>query len=355
MDSSYDRLGLRFDGIDSISKSLIEVYAFKNRQFLILHGEWDAQGQVQIRDFSDLSLGIWRLFVLIEEKLHPLQVNTINAEPFTSLRHQIKPINRSLSFYLEASPNALRPETIAIENIKEGRFRISISLSPADYDPEANYALLLDDPKSGRNSAYPFVVDKEGMRTELPMEDLFSTLFTKRFFILQQNNEPKVHQFLLDARQLASTEVRFKVIADSQYVKLRFYKRKDFSLGLKLSKPKLRKAIKDIDGLRINGQIGPTDEFIDSAAYLLVEERLSQDSVKVPVRDNFTVYLDDLDLIGLKSRDKMVFDFFIVIETESGDIVRKEKIKYQKASYKKILFTARQSSVMQKATSIISS
>src|SRR5690606_27965598 len=46
----------------------------------------------------------------------------------------------------------------------------------------------------------------------------------------------------------------------------------------------------------------------------------------------------EFDLIALKSKDKTIFDVFIVMETADGNVVRKEKIKYPKADYRKDSF-----------------
>ncbi|MCM3610378.1 CDP-glycerol glycerophosphotransferase family protein [Planococcus sp. MERTA32b] len=337
--AGYDRLALNLDGPVIAADKPVELYAFKNRQFIILRGDRDElTGQARIRDFSELSMGIWRLFVQLDDTLHPLRVDSRQIEPFASLRHKIRPIRRAHSFYLEVRPNAVRPESVQIENLENGHFRISVGLSPEDDVADAEYALLVDDQKSGRHDSYAFVKEDGALRTDVPLEGLIGTLFAKRFFLLRQSEEPKVSQFLLDMQQLSQSAVRFKVIADSQYVKLRFYKRKDKSLGLKISRPKLRKAISDIDGFRVDGTIGSTDEFIDATAYLLLEDRFSLESRQVPIHDNFRVDLEEWNLIGLKSKDKTIFDFFVVVETDAGEVIRKEKIKYRKADYKKDAF-----------------
>ena len=335
-DIGYDKLTFDLELSSAELDQTVEIYAFKNRQFAILHAERVETTQcIKVQDFSELGMGIWRLFVQVGETLHPLRVDATEIASFSSLRHQIRPIRRARSFYLEVRPNVVRLTSLQIENLADERFQISVSFPLEDHAAQSEYALLMDDPKSGRKKVYPFVKEEEFLQTVVPLDDLFSTLFAKRFFVLQQNEEPKVSQFLLTKQQLRETAVRFKVIADSQYVKLRFYKRKDKSLGLKLSRPKLRKAINEIDGFRLDGMIGSTEEFIDSKAYLLLEDRLSLESLQVPIQNDFTIDLEEWDLIRLKSKDKTIFDFFIVIETDSGVVIRKEKIKYRHAAYKK--------------------
>lgn len=332
----YNSLQLSLEHSDYDTNPSVEFYAFKNRKFIVLEGEKDlTTGLVRITDFFDLGMGIWRLFVQFNDTLYPLKVSGIGIKTFDSLRHHIRIIRRANFLYLEVLPNVLRPDNIFIENTENGYFNITISLPAIAQLPDAFYALLMDDPKSGIQKTYPFEKEESLLKTIVPLDEFFSTLFPKRFFIFQQSEEPKVMQFLLDSQQLNRTTLRFKVIMDSQYVKLRFYKRKDKSLGLMLSRPQLRKVITDIDGFRLDGIIGSIDDFIDSTAYLLIEDRLSLESRKVSIHDRFTIELEELNLIGLKSKDKTIFDFFVVIETDTGDVLLKEKIKYRKANYKK--------------------
>src|SRR5690606_38237800 len=86
--AGYDLLELEMD-LPGNGTS-VELYAFKNRQFIILHGEAAGTGKVSVRDFSKLGMGIWRLFVQLDEKLHPLRADGSEVGSFASLRHQIR-------------------------------------------------------------------------------------------------------------------------------------------------------------------------------------------------------------------------------------------------------------------------
>ncbi len=335
-DSSYDKLYLSWKDAELENEAEVKLYAFKNRQFKILNGVYDeSSGLLIIEDFLELTRGIWRLFMEIDGVLHPLRAEAKDVESFTTLRNEIWPVRRGKAFYLEVHPNFVRPERIQIDNFEDRYFRIAITLTAEDIMDEAHYALFMDTPKSGRNSTYPLEMIDGALQAVIPLADLHESLFAKRFFILQQSDQPKVAQFMLDTHQLRQTAVRFKVITNSQQTKLHFYKRKDKSLGMKVSLPKLRRAVNDIDDFRLNGFIGSTDEFVDSTAYLLLEDRLSLESRQVPIQDRFTIDLEEWNLIGLKSKDKTIFDFFVVVENASGEVIRKEKIKYLKADYRK--------------------
>ncbi|EMF47548.1 Minor teichoic acid biosynthesis protein GgaB [Planococcus halocryophilus Or1] len=86
--------------------------------------------------------------------------------------------------------------------------------------------------------------------------------------------------------------------------------------------------------------IGAIEEFIGSKAYLMVEDRASQESLQVPISGEFTVDFNTLDLISLKSKDKTVLDLFVVIENNSQDVIRKEKLDILKRNTRKIIIIA---------------
>src|SRR5699024_5925615 len=69
--------------------------------------------------------------------------------------------------------------------------------------------------------------------------------------------------------------------------------------------------------------------------YFYIEERESLNFTKIAIDNNFNLNLSEIDLISLKSKGKTILDFYIVIENAEGEIVRKEKIKYEHANYKK--------------------
>ncbi|EMF47547.1 Minor teichoic acid biosynthesis protein GgaB [Planococcus halocryophilus Or1] len=102
------------------------------------------------------------------------------------------------------------------------------------------YSLQVDEPKSGLLETYPLKNENGLFQTTLPMNNLMDNLFVKRFFIVEHSDEPKVYRFSLDKRTLQNTTTRYKVISNSQLVKLKFYRRKDLSLGLAMTPAKLK-------------------------------------------------------------------------------------------------------------------
>lgn len=312
----------------------VELYAFNNSQFRMLTGmRSDEKNIVVFSGFSEMAAGLWRMFVQIDNKLYPINLLKSFDKKFSSYHHELQILNRKSAFYLEMIPHSVEIESLSIVEKQNYDYLISFSLPgvPTNLD----YSLQVDDPKSGLVRSYPLNSREGSLETSLPMKELLETLFAKRFFLVEHSEEPKVYRFILDKELLQNTTTHFKVISNSQFVKLRFYRRKDLSLGLAMKQAKLKKAIREVKDFQLEGVIGSIEEFIGSKAYLMFEDRLSQDSLQVPITGEFTVDLNDLDLIGIKSKDKTVLDLFVVIENSTGEIIRKEKIRYSKANYKK--------------------
>lgn len=312
----------------------IELYAFNNFQFRILTGTKAAEkNDIVFSDFSEMAAGLWRMFIHVDNKLYPLTLMQPFAEPFSSYHHQLQILSRKSVFYLELIPHSVEIASVSIEEKKNYEFLLSFALSGGNTG--FKYSLQVDEPKSGMLKSYPLEYTDGQFRTFLPMQDLLENLFVKRFFLVEHSEEPKVYRFGLDKQLLNSTTTHYKVISNSQFVKLRFYRRKDLSLGLAMTQAKLKKTIHEVNDFQIQGIIGSIEEFIGSKAYLMIEDRLSKASLQVPITGEFTVDLNSLDLVGIKSKDKTVLDLFVVIENGAGEIIRKEKIRYNKAHYKK--------------------
>ncbi|WP_142825977.1 CDP-glycerol glycerophosphotransferase family protein [Planococcus soli] len=332
----YDVLSLSLDLPDATEEASakIELYAFNNFQFRILTGTKDAEKNIIVfSDFSEMAAGLWRMFIHVDNKLYPLNLMKPFDEPFSSYHHQLQILSRNSVFYLELIPHSVKIESLSIEEKQNYEYLVSLALS--DGNTGFEYSLLVDEPKSGMLKSYPLKRQNERLQTRLPIKDLLENLFVKRFFLVEHSEEPKVYRFSLDKQLLNGTTTHYKVVSNSQFVKLRFYRRKDLSLGLAMTQAKLKKSIHEVNDFQIQGVIGSIEEFIGSKAYLMIEDRLSQDSLQVPITGEFTVDLNSLDLMGIKSKDKTVLDLFVVIENGSGEIIRKEKIRYNKARYKK--------------------
>ncbi|MGB6407126.1 MAG: teichoic acid biosynthesis protein, partial [Planococcus donghaensis] len=332
----YEALTMSLELSNVMSKDIksVEVYAFNNFQFRVLTGKRDVESKPFVfDDFSEMAAGLWRLFLYADNKLYSLKLDKEFNEFFNSYHHQYKILRRDSFLYMELQPHAMETDSVSIEEKQVSEFLLSFDLKDKMTDVE--YSLQVDEPKSGLLETYP-LKNKNGLfQTVLPMNNLMDNLFVKRFFLVEHSDEPKVYRFSLDKRTLQNTTTRYKVISNSQLVKLKFYRRKDLSLGLAMTPAKLKKSIREVTDFKIDGIIGSIEEFIGSKAYLMIEDRASQESLQVPISGEFSIDFKSLDLIGIKSKDKTVLDLFVVIENNSQEVIRKEKIRYTKAQYKK--------------------
>ena len=332
----YDFLALSLDAPDVMAQAdaEVELYAFNNFQFRILTGTKDAENNTfLVNDFSEMAAGLWRVFLLIDNKLYPLNLAGPFAESFSSCHHQLQVLSQKSVFYLKLIPHSVEIEALSIEEKQNYEYLLSFSLPKGNTGVACS--LQVDEPKSGLLRSYPLACKDGQLQTYLPMKDLLENLFVKRFFLVEHSEEAKVYRLSLNKQLLRNTTTHYKIVSNSQFVKLRFYRRKDLSLGLAMTQAKLKKAIREVKDFQVEGIIGSIEEFIGSKAYLMIEDRLSKDSLQVPITGEFSVDLSGLDLIGIKSKDKTVLDLFVVIENGAGEIIRKEKIRYNKAHYKK--------------------
>ncbi|WKA54029.1 CDP-glycerol glycerophosphotransferase family protein [Planococcus shixiaomingii] len=332
--AGYNSLKLSFDSIGPRVDETVEIYTFNNRRYRIMEGVYNNDEQsLLLTDFSALAVGLWRMFINIDGKLYPLEIGETSERSFASYHHLINITDQNSIFYLELNPHIYNVDGVFIKEIENQTLQLSFSLPSIPGAIE--YKLMVDESKSGVTKVYDLAQEKSQLTTEIPMADFCENLFIKRFFLIELSSESKVYSFNISRQQLATTNVLFKTVTDSQLIKMRFYRRKDQSLGLKVFRTKLKKMITSINNFQIEGTIGSIQDFIGSSAYLYIEDRISFTSLKVPIENQFLIDLKNLDLISLKSKDKTVLDFFVVIENSEGKIIRKEKIKYSHAIYKK--------------------
>lgn len=337
----YDTLTLEFDQPVPLIAEEMEVYAFNNRQFRVLSGTVDSTRQtVVIQNFLEMSAGLWRLFISIDKKLYPLSASFDAQQSFETYHHTVAVLSLHSNFCLELEPHELELKSMSISENEDSSFRLSFTAEKVK--PGVSYTLLMDEPKSGIAKYYDLEKRAKSFTAFLPVDDLLENLFVKRFFIAEQSKDPKVYRFRFDKELLGYSDTLYKVVFNSQFIKMKFYRRKDLSLGLSITSSKLKKSIRSIEDFQIGGRIASIEDFIESTAYLMIEDRFSQESVKVEIAGEFTVDLNGLDLLGIKSKDKTVLDVFVVIENVEGQVIRKEKIRYVHAHYKKDHFYSHQ-------------
>lgn len=336
---NYNEIAITLDGIITGLKEQSQVYAFSgNRLREVLATYDDELNRLKISDFSLFARGLWQLFININDELYPLSFNKQKGvTSFQTFLHNVESFFKGQGFYLNFNPHILECESISINNSYEDD-KIHIKLNLGRFK-KGEYSLIIEDVNTHKETSYQLShVGGNSIGTRVEIKDLSYSFARKRFFIVYDNGAESIkYQFNLQDAELTGDSVVFDEIINSQVITFTFYKRKDNSLGLRMPNPKIEKLITKINNFKLEGYIGSLEKFLECQAYLLIEERYTQESIRVPILDNFSVDLNNLrsDLINLKSKDKTIMDFFIIIKSTKDVLVRKEKIKYQFAEYKK--------------------
>src|SRR5699024_4647963 len=126
------------------------------------------------------------------------------------------------------------------------------------------------------------------LTVSLPISELVEDFSNQRFFVMCEDVE-KHHsinyQFYLDTSSALYAKNVKEVEYQSQRVPIKFYRRRDTSLGVIVKKPKLRKMIKKIDDFNFSGFLGRLDHFVDCQYYLVLEDRNTEDQISFPIEE----------------------------------------------------------------------
>ncbi|PWA12879.1 teichoic acid biosynthesis protein [Pueribacillus theae] len=318
-------------------KTELEIFALQNHKLKTLDADYQPDSKkVTINDLSSMSTGLWKLYLHFNRELYPLCLTEQKAVQFDSYNHQIEIApkhNEHFSFRLQ--PHYYSSEVISIA--RENQEHVTMHIRTNTAAQGSNYSLILEDTKHDEEHVYNLEQTAYGLRGYVPVDHLWSNFSNKRFFLAEENDQPKKFQFLLKKSNLTGSGLSFTEVIESQKMLFQFYARKDRSLGFKIFRPVLPKKVTDIDKLTITGCIGSLDAFIDCKAYLTFEERNSLETIQIPVQSGaeFTIELEHLPFVELKSKDKTIIDLFVEIIDKENNSIRKEKIKYQSSNYKK--------------------
>lgn len=314
--------------------SNLKIYAVSQKSVRILIPKLDKYGKLVINDLSTLSSGKWMLFINIKEKSYPLKLDKDIKEIFSSLNHTgFMNANTSGNMMLTLLPHVLNVDKLYLSNDKE---HLNVLIQSNDFHPSKQYRLNMNDRRLSKDFELPLTRTHQGYETQYNLKDLSNSFYNKRFFVISDDPYPIKYQMNITGEEIS--EFRFQEVINNQLVTFEFYKRKDKSLGLKYQIPVIKKCITDIKGLKVSGYISNVkDNFPDCKTFLYLEERNTKKALKIPIAiDNeFVIELDEKELISIKSKGKTLFDFFILLTDYNGEIIRKEKIKYEHANYKK--------------------
>ncbi|WP_430790324.1 CDP-glycerol glycerophosphotransferase family protein [Virgibacillus flavescens] len=319
---------------NQIDSNTIDFYAFQNNKVRVITAEIDKNtSSIITNNISILSNGVWQLFISVAGSLYPIELNTVVNEEFNTYNHRVEIVNNRNVLYLHFHPHFFECESVSI-NKDSGELAIDIQQKD-QAERNSEHILLMEDIKNGEEWLYPLNQNAQTKCGTIPLDDLYQELSNKRFFVLDKSSQPTKQQFNLSSASILGSNASFENELNSQLIKFKFYKRKDFSLGLKVIKPRFKRKIMNIDAFKMNGYVKRISKFVDCSAYLYIEDRNSLEATKVLIEGGFEVDLNALNLVALKSKDKTILDIYVALINKEGEIIGKEKIKYKHSNYKK--------------------
>lgn len=318
--------------INSLTEREIEVYAFNHSKFINIPTMYDASHhQILLTDFSGFNEGLWTLFLKVNRELYPLCMKEDSVVTFDTFKYKCTLQNMNSFIQMKVDSHTLTPFMTRIESKEEKGLEFKVEFDVNQY---SKYKLSIEDRKNDMNELMDLTLDGKILKTLIPIKALYVTQSSKRVFIIRDGEQPMKYRLGLNKKDFKKSIV-LNNIYDSQRLRTRFYKRKDKSLGLTTSRPSLYKIVSSVKDFKINGYIGSLSNFPGCKAYLVLEERETMNSVRIEVKKYFKIDLLKFNLVKLKTKDKTIIDLFVVIENKDREIVRKEKIRYEKSVYKK--------------------
>ncbi|MEZ2457735.1 CDP-glycerol glycerophosphotransferase family protein [Salinicoccus roseus] len=335
IEAGYRRLELSTEDMDDLSDHAL-AFHYGNK-LKIMENVSDDPAVMQIRDFTDVVTGQPDVYLLKDFELVPIRY-TGESFSMAALNHKITYFGHDGMLSAEITSHKARVE--AFESSLEGdavRMRFYTDTSAA------LSALLVADTASDDIIRIPFDGDQTGEAAEVSvkLDQLINNISRKRLMFETAGDAPIRLQ--LDMRDIGTFGFDGRIWATSHFEKFQiwFYRRKDGMLGFNVARRRLKRQVTDIDDFNLEGYISGEDAFIDSTPHMAFVDRYSGDFVRVEIGNGFNVDLKSLDLIDIKSKDKTIIDVFIEIVHSSGEVLRREKIKYRNADYRKDNFYAR--------------
>ncbi|WP_077597020.1 CDP-glycerol glycerophosphotransferase family protein [Oceanobacillus kimchii] len=329
--------------IDFLSVNFIEpniepkLVLLSNKTMKVEDGEFNQElNKLNIKELSLITKGKWKLYLLIRNILYPIEIKKSVEDSIETEKFSIEVVKDDNCTILVAKPRFITNEQVFIK--RELGFLSIDFLNDEAFSVENKESKLLLEGKHQNSVIYnPLEVSNSKLNFKISLDDNFYNGSHLKEILLLRNVNGKQLRYSINMKDVVFSRdaSAFKEVFNSQYVKTKFYRKKNSHLGLKNTFPKLRKTVESVSNFSIKGELSGLEKFIKCKKYLLLEERNTLDSIKVPIRDRFSISLEQMDLISLKSKDKTVIDFFILLEDIEGNMVRKEKIKYKFSNYKK--------------------
>lgn len=324
---SYENLSIKFDAEINMERyNIALLYANK----IVEVPNTGSRAVMAASDFSNITMGRAAVYVVKGFEMTPVKLN-IDEVNLTTQEHNLKFLNEGHELYAYVENHEIEITNVVAE-ISGDNVLIKMSYNES-FDIDTFVAV---DTISGDEES--FAVNKTApgeLAVYVPLSVLVNEFSRKKFKLITASEEPVTLQPNVTHADMLGFGERLVINYEHENIKIWFYKRKDTSLGFKVTRPRMRRQITEIEGFSFEGFIKGEENFIDCDTYIIFEDRYSKDSIQVRVDDEFTINLADLNLISIKSKDKTILDVFVAMVHKDGEIVRKEKIKYKFSDYNK--------------------
>lgn len=327
MTVSYEKLSIAFNEKHNMEQYSIALL-YPNK---IIELPNIGQGSVMTAsDFNNVTMGRATVYAVKGYEMIPVQL-TISEVNLTTQGHNLKFLNEGNELYAYIENHEIEMSNVKAE-IAEDNVLIKMS-NNEHYEIDK---LVVVDTISGNENSFTVKRTAPGVfEADISVNVLVNEFSRKKFNLITASEEPITLQPNVNHVDILGFGERLVINYEHENIKLWFYKRKDTALGFKVTRPRMRRQVTEIDGFNFEGFIKGEENFIDCQTYMIFEDRYSKDSIQLRIDKEFDINLTDLDLISIKSKDKTILDVFVAMIHTDGEIVRKEKIKYKFSDYKK--------------------
>lgn len=327
IDVAYEKLALSFDEDKDMSQyNAALLYSNK-----IVELENTSTGHVIVaNDFNNVTMGRADVYIVKGSEMIPVLFELTEMN-LTTNAHNLKFLNENSELY-----TMIENHEIELTEMTAEVFGDDIKLKLAIDEPFKLAQFLVVDTVSGEEEPLPLNALPDNTYVALiPISTMVQDFSRKKFKLMTDGPEAVSLQPNINLLEDYGFGERLTVVYQHENIKMWFYQRKDRAFGFKVTRARLRRQVTEIDGFTFEGFIKGSENFIDCQTYLIFEDRYSNEDLKVAIDDEFKIDLEKLNLKAIKSKDKTILDVFIAMIHSTGEIVRKEKIKYKFANYKK--------------------
>ncbi|CAD2073204.1 CDP-glycerol glycerophosphotransferase family protein [Phocicoccus pinnipedialis] len=311
---------------DTHINDIDNIYALYAHKFVKVFDVKKIDNDISISNLDQFTKGKFKLYAQKGECMYNIIANTDIKQIFETKEHRFE-LNNEIK-YLEFTviEHIIHLDELIIEYI--GNNKACMVLKHQNIEDMLGKNLLITDVVSNHIKEVLPISSGEYM---IEIDDLIER-FSRKKLMLQ--DEEKIYQIKLDRTELDnSLDEEYNYLGE--ILRVKFYKRIDGYLGFTMKRPKIKRLIKNIDGLILEGYINGNQKFKNLQQSMILIDRNSEQEYILPIEDEFKLSLDPHELINIMSQDKTIIDIYIGYVNDIGEVIRKTKIEYQHSDYKK--------------------